>query len=135
MLALVGAQGSTTPDFELAGCHASLFVSGALFSHGSGCSVFVGGFVNHGSLNCDAAGATLPFPLAVGLFCSQPSFDDPDATDGEWLRATQVSTLLAPAKDGIGCLDIAPVFVFHGSVAGDARPPHGSEVCNDKSMD
>lgn len=131
---LDGAQGSTTAD--LAGCHASVFASGALVNHGSGWSGFCC-FDNHGSFNGAALDATLPFPLAAAVAafnrwssCNQSSVDDPDATDGEWLRAFQLSTLLAPANDGIGgCLEMAPVFVFHGSVAaGDARP-HGSDAC------
>lgn len=77
MLLPAGAHGSTTPDFEPGCCQDSL-VSGALLNHGSGCSGF--GFESHGSFNGAAFDAKLPF---AALFCSQASFDDPDATDGE----------------------------------------------------
>lgn len=73
-----GAHGSTTADFDVGVCHVS-FVSGALLSHGSGFSGAA--FVSHGSLDCAAFDATLP--LAAALFCSHPSFDEPDAIDGE----------------------------------------------------
>lgn len=82
-----GAQGSTTTD--LGGCHASVFVSGALLNHGSGCSGFCGGFDSHGSLNCGAFEAIFPLPLAAPIAAeaeqafNQSSVDDPDATDGE----------------------------------------------------
>lgn len=123
-----GAHGSTTADLDVVVCQVP-FDSGALLSHGSGFSGFVGAFDSHGSAGCTAFDAKLP--LAAALFCSQPSFDEPDAIDGEWVRAIQFSTLpvvpaLPAASDDIGCLDIAPVFVdCHGSVAGDERP-HGS---------
>lgn len=70
---LDGAHGSTTAD--LAGCHASVFVSGALLNHGSGWSGFCC-FDNHGSFNGAAFDATLPtlptlplpFAAAVAAF-------------------------------------------------------------------
>lgn len=126
LLLLDGAHGSTTAVFDADVCQESVG-SGALLSHGS-CGL---SGVSHGSLDCAAFDAKLP--LAAALFCSQPSFDEPaDAIDGEWLRAIQFSTLLvAPAlpaaNDDTGCLDIAPVFDCHGSVAGDELlRPHGS---------
>lgn len=121
----MGAHGSAAAG--LFDCQAS-FVSGALFCHGFGS--FGGGFDSHGSFDCDALDATFPLPFAAAaLFCSQPSFDDPDATDGEWVRGIHVSLLAPASDDGIGCLDIAPVFDdCQGSVAGDERP-HGSGPC------
>lgn len=75
MLLFDGAHGSTTAGFDAGVCQES-FGSGALLSHGSGLSG-----VSHGSLDCAAFDAKLP--LAAALFCSQPSFDEPDAIDGE----------------------------------------------------
>lgn len=77
-----GAHGSTTPDFDADVCQVS-FDSGALLSHGSGFSWFV--FANHGSADFPAFDAKLPLAAAAAaaLFCSQPSFDEPDAIDGE----------------------------------------------------
>lgn len=53
----------------------------------------------------------------------QLSFDDADAAD--WARGTQLSGFAA--NEDIGGFDIAPVFVFHGSLAGEER--HGSDIC------
>lgn len=53
----------------------------------------------------------------------QLSFDDADAAD--WARGAQLSGFAD--NEDIGGFDIVPVFVFHGSLAGEER--HGSDIC------
>lgn len=88
---------------------------------GGGC-----GFDSQGSTVGTAVEIILPF-VAVGveLFCSQPSVDDPDAADGDWVRDIQLSTLVVPV--GLDA-DDAPATDCHGSTGDVDVCDHGSVV-------
>ena len=135
MLLVIGAHGSTTELILV-----SLAEAGDLLSHGSlagGCAggCCCCGLLNRGSLRVLwAPPFKLPLDKAVGvdpLVWSQPSFDDPEATDGDCVRDNQPSTLAALLADPIGGRDPAGIeeLACQGSTDGVDVRDHGSDTC------
>lgn len=109
----------------LGGCHASA-TGAADRSQGS----WTGGAAldSHGSVPVWEVLDKFPFRVlfdADPLFWSQPSAEEPELTEGDWVRDNQLSTFAAPAPPiGGAGRDVE----FQGSVGGEVvRPPHGSD--------
>lgn len=88
-------------------------------------------FISQPSAGGPAGVAPRPFWLALPLLCSQPSLEEPEATEGDWVRAPQASF---PAPNGAEVIGTpAPKMVrgaaegFQGSTWGEEVPDHGSD--------
>lgn len=85
-------------------CHGLATKGCALLSHGSiGCG---GDFDSHGSTVAGMFRMVLPLvPIGADpLLWSHPSFEEPEAAEGDWVRDSQLSTLAVP----VGRIAVAP---------------------------